>query len=212
MTRGRGRAAAAVVALVLAAGLAGCGGDHDFVPGPNPAPGPGPAQVDVDTPDLRALKEEAGIEPCRPGPGGGGLPAVTVPCLGGGASVDLSTLRGPMLINVWQSACDECRVEMPVLQEFHQSYADQVPIIGLDFVDVFPGSALELAQDGGVTYPLLADPGGELQGERDFPRIPGYPDTIFLDADGEVAYTKIGVISSVEDLLDLVREHLGVIL
>ncbi len=210
MRRGRARAAAAAVALVLAAGLAGCSSGHDFVPGPNPAPGPGPAQVDVDTPDLRALKADAGIEPCRPGPGGGGLPALTLPCLGGGASVDLSTLRGPMLINVWQSACDECRVEMPVLQEFHEQYADTVPLLGLDMADTFPGSALELAQDGGVTYPLVADPGGDLMGEKGFPRIPGYPDTIFVDADGEVAYTKIGVIDSLDDLRDLVRQHLGV--
>jgi thiol-disulfide isomerase/thioredoxin len=196
----------AVVVLAAALLLTSCSGSHDFVPGPNP----GPAKVDVDTPDLRVLKKEAGIEPCQPGPGGGRLPAVTLPCLGGGRPVDLSTLRGPMLINVWQSACDECHVEMPVLQKFHQQYAAQVPIIGLDFVDVFPGSALELAQDGGVTYPLLADPGGDLQGERDFPRIPGYPDTIFLDAKGEVVYTKIGVIESLDDLLDLVHEHLGV--
>jgi thiol-disulfide isomerase/thioredoxin len=195
------------VAVLLVAGLllAGCSGAHDFVPGPDP----GPSQVKVDTPDLRTLKKEAGIEPCRPGPGGGGLPAVTLKCLGGGRSVDLSTLRGPMLINVWQSACDQCRVEMPILERFHQQYAAQVPIIGLDFVDTFPGSALQLAQDGGVTYPLLADPGGELQEEKGWPRIPGYPDTIFVDAQGQIAYAKLGVIDSMDDLLDLVHEHLG---
>ena len=193
-----------LLATVLA--LSGCSKAHDFVPGPNP----GPARIDVDTPDLRALKKEAGIEPCRPGPGGGALPAVSLPCLGGGKSVDLSTLRGPMLINVYQSACDECRVEMPVLQEFHQKYGDRVPIIGLDFVDTFPGSAIQLAQDGGVTYPLLADPGGDLQGESDFPRIPGYPDTLFVDAKGQVAYTNPGAIDSLDDLRDLVHEHLGV--
>ncbi len=200
------RLGAAVLTAVLLCGLAACGDGSDFVPGP----GAGPADVDVDTPELRALKKDAGIQPCRPGPGGGALPAVTLPCLGGGTSVDLSTLRGPMLINIFQSACEGCRVEMPVLEDFHQRYGDQVPIIGLDFVDTFPGSALELARDGGVTYPLLADPGGELQGEADFPRVPGYPDTIFLDAEGHVAYAKPGVIESMDELLDLVREHLGV--
>jgi thiol-disulfide isomerase/thioredoxin len=201
---------AGLAAVLLAAALAGCSGDgHDFTPGPLP---PGPAKVDVDTPGLRALKKDAGIEPCRPGPGGGHLPALTLPCLGGGEAVDLSTLRGPMLINVWQSACDECRVEMPVLQQFHERYAGQVPIIGLDMADTYPGSALELAQDGGVTYPLVADPGGDLMGEKAFPRILGYPDTILVDAAGKVAYTKIGVVGSLEELLDLVDEHLGVTL
>jgi thiol-disulfide isomerase/thioredoxin len=197
------RLAVLLVAILL---LAGCAGGHDFVPGPDP----GPSDVKVDTPDLRTVKKEAGIEPCRPGPGGGALPDVTLSCLGGGRSVDLSTLRGPMLINVWQSACDQCRVEMPILEKFHQQYAAQVPIIGLDALDTFPGSALQLAQDGGVTYPLLADPGGDLQDEKGWPRIPGYPDTIFVDAQGHVAYNKIGVIESMDELLDLVHEHLGV--
>jgi thiol-disulfide isomerase/thioredoxin len=198
------RKAVLLVAALLM--LAACSNAPDLVPGTSP----GPSKVKVDTPDLRALKKRAGIEPCHSGPGAGGLPAVTLPCLGGGRSVDLSTLRGPMLINVWQSACTECKVEMPLLQQFHQTYGDQVPIIGLDFVDTYPGSALELAEDGGVTYPLLADPGGDLQAEKDFPRIPGYPDTIFLDAKGRVVYTKIGVITSLDQLRDLVREHLGV--
>jgi thiol-disulfide isomerase/thioredoxin len=200
------RVAALLAALVLTTVLAGCDGDHDFVPGSDP----GPSKTKVDTPDLRTLKKQAGIAPCRPGPGGGRLPDVTLPCLGGGRSVDMSSLRGPMLINVWQSACDECHVEMPVLEQFHETYADQVPIIGLDFVDQFPGSALELAEDGGVTYPLLADPGGDLMDERGWPRIPGYPVTIFLDADGAVAYSQIGVISSLDQLRDLVRDHLEV--
>jgi thiol-disulfide isomerase/thioredoxin len=201
------RALLAAMALVLVAIGSGCSeGRADLVPGP------GPAKVDVDTPELRAIKQDAGIEPCRPGPGGGALPAVTLPCLGGGDPVDLSTFRGPMLINIWQSACQECRVEMPVLEDFHQQYADQVPLVGLDFVDVFPGSALELARDGGVTYPLLADPGGELQSQSDFPRVPGYPFTLFIDAEGEVAYTEPGAIESMDELLALVDQHLGVAL
>ena len=48
---------AAVVLL-----LAGCSDD-----GGNPVPGPAPGQakVDVDTPDLRALRQEAGVEKAR---------------------------------------------------------------------------------------------------------------------------------------------------
>ena len=70
--------------------LAGCDDDHE-----TPIiPGPGPAKVEVDTPELRALKAESGIEDCTPGPGGGELPDVTLPCLGGGTSVDLVLAPG----------------------------------------------------------------------------------------------------------------------
>ena len=39
-----------------------------------PPDGPPPTSVEVDTPELRELKAEAGVEDCEPGPGGGALP------------------------------------------------------------------------------------------------------------------------------------------
>ena len=62
----------------------------------------------------------------------------------------------------------------------------------------------------GVTYPLLADPGGELQDEAEFRECRGMPTRYFVDAEGEVAFAQPGVIESMDELLDLVREHLGV--
>ena len=87
---------------------------------------PGKARIDVDTPDLRQAKKEAGVEPCRPGTGASDLPAVTLPCFGGGPDVDLSTLEGPLVVNLWAVWCGPCRKEMPVLEEFHQQYGDRV--------------------------------------------------------------------------------------
>src|SRR5262245_24010299 len=74
-----------------------------------PSP-PGEAKVDVDTPALRALKSRTSVEPCSPGDrAGGGLPELTLSCLGGGRDVDLDTLRGPMVVNLWASNCGPCR-------------------------------------------------------------------------------------------------------
>jgi len=66
------------VVLTLVAGLllSGCGGGADA---------PGQATVDVDNPQLREAKHAARVEPCVPGDGDpveGGLPQVTLPCLG----------------------------------------------------------------------------------------------------------------------------------
>jgi len=202
---------AGTLALFLLAGCDDAGQtdpDEDFMPGP----GPGPSKVKVDTPELVALKDEVGMEDCRPGPGGGALPSVTVPCLGGGTAVDLSSLKGPMALSFWASWCTECKQEMPVLQDFHEQYGDQVPLLGVDFTDPFPGSALELARETGATYPSVADPGGDLQETDEFAKVLGLPYLALIDGDGEIAYAKFGVVESVDELTELVDEHLGVAL
>ena len=195
---------AALAAALLV--LGGCGSDS--------VPSPGPAKIDVDTAQLRQLKQEAGIEACRPGDGGpvdGGLPDVTLPCLGGGPDVALSGLRGPLVVNLWASWCGPCRQEMPVLQEFHERYGDQVRVVGVDFEDPQTLSAMALVQKSGVTYPLLADPQGDLVGNAPFPARMGLPLFAFVDEDGHVELAAGGV-DSVDDLVALVEDHLGVAL
>jgi thiol-disulfide isomerase/thioredoxin len=191
--------------------LAGCSGDDDGKADILEYDGgPPPSSVEVDTPELRELKAEAGIEDCAPGPGGGALPAVQVACLGGGPDVDLASLRGPMVINIWQSACTACEKEMPILQAFHETYGDRVPVLGIDSTDRFPGTALEQLDDRGVTYPQLADPGGDLQDTDTFARVRGYPYLAFVDDSGAIAYEKYGAVESAEELESLVEQHLGV--
>ena len=125
------------------------------------------------------------MEDCEPGTGApveGGLPELTLPCLGGGPDVELSSLRGPMVINLWQAFCEPCREEMPVLEEFHQQYADRVRIVGVDFNDVNPDGAMALVEETGATYPSIADPGGELMAEDTFAvGRRGLPAFVFVD-------------------------------
>jgi len=197
---------AAVAAVVLV--LSGCAGDEapDFIPGP------GPAKIDVDTPELRTMKQDAGIEDCTPGkagPADGGLPAVTLPCFGGGPAVELSSLRGPMVINLWASWCGPCRQEMPVLQSFQEEYGDSVPVLGIDYGDAQPVAAMELAEKSGVTYPLLADPQSELDRAAPFPGMRGLPFLALVDADGRVVHQEFVELTSKDQLVDLVNEHLG---
>jgi thiol-disulfide isomerase/thioredoxin len=199
-----------VVVAVCALALAGCSGDDKapmLFPDDNQPP---TSSVQVDTPELRELKAEAGVEDCAPGPGGGALPAVSIACLGGGPAVDLSSLLGPMLINMWQSACTACEKEMPILQAFHEVHGDRVAVLGIDSTDVFPGTALEQLADRGVTYPQLADPGGDLQDTETFSRVRGYPYLAFVDEDGEISYEKFGAVESADELETLVEQHLGV--
>ena len=75
------KALAVLAAVLLVAALAGCDDETQFVPGP------GPSKVKVDSTELRELKAQIGMEDCVPGPGGGALPEITLPCLGGGTSL-----------------------------------------------------------------------------------------------------------------------------
>jgi thiol-disulfide isomerase/thioredoxin len=199
------RLAAVLVTAVLV--LTGCAGSEE-----DPFPLPGQPSVEVDSTQLRELKADAGVEPCRPGTGDpvdGGLPEVELACFGGGKAVDLSSLRGPMVINLWAVSCGPCRREMPILQAFHEQYGDRVPVLGIDWQDMQAQAAMSLVIETGVTYPLVADPAAELS-EIDGMPVAGLPALALLDEDGRVAFRQLGEIKSEQELVDLVEEHLGV--
>lgn len=200
--------------------VAGCGGSEPPSPSGSGAAQVAESNVDVATPELRRLRDEAGLEPCASVRGAeddegdegaerdvveGGLPEIALPCLGGGEDVTLSALRGPLVVNLWASWCGPCREELPYYQQLHAQGA--VDVLGVDYQDVLPGKALELAQETGVTYPSLADPGGELRAPL---RVVGLPRLLMVDEKGKVVYDDAVAIESYAQLADLVEEHLGV--
>ena len=174
-----------VTGAVLA--LAGCS--------PDSVPSPGPARIDVDTPELRELKQEAGVERCVPGtadPVAGGLPDVTLPCLGGGRDVDLAALRGPMVVNLWASWCGPCRHEMPVLQQFHEQYGDRVAVLGIDYKDPQTVAAMELVARHRRDLPAARRPAERAERRGAVPGLKGMPFFALVDADGRVVHQEFG--------------------
>jgi thiol-disulfide isomerase/thioredoxin len=191
----------ALVALVALLALAGCTGTQ--TPGLRPAG----SNVDVDTPALRQAKAAAKVEPCRPGRATNHLPDRTLSCLGGGPDIDLTRLRGPLVINLFAQWCGPCRKELPYYQELHRKGRGTVRVIGVDYLDTQPSAALDLVKQTGVTYPLLADPDGTLR--RDF-KIRGLPGVVLVGADGKVADVEFRVVRSYAELRDLVQQRLDV--
>ena len=113
----------------------------------------------VDTPELRELKAEIGIEDCVPGPGGGALPEITLPCLGGGTSVDLSSLKGPLVLNFWSPAAARARRRCRRCRRSTTQYGDQVPVLGVDFQRPVPRQRAGGGREARGDLPVAGRPG-----------------------------------------------------
>lgn len=204
MVRGRRSLFARAAVAVLAAGvlLSGC----DSV-----APAAA-CRVDVTSDDLVADREAAGIADCdvdawaaREGEPAD-LPDVQLDCLGSTSTASLADITGPAVINFWASNCEPCREELPVLQEFSERYGDQVPVIGVDFLETYPAAAIDLARRSGVTYPSLADACGDLQ-DTDLV-IKGLPQFVVVAPDGSVTQ-RAGGVDSLEAIVELAESGTG---
>ncbi|MFN8195465.1 MAG: TlpA disulfide reductase family protein [Nocardioidaceae bacterium] len=146
----------------------------------------------------------------KPAPKSQALPSVTLEPLGDGTAVDLATLRGPLVINIWASWCPPCRKELPIYQRFAKAASGRVDVLGIDFNDPQAQKALQLARDSGVTYPLLADPETTVDGRGPIPVLRGLPALVLVDAQGHVVHLEYVEITSLDQLEQLVTEHLGV--
>lgn len=183
-------------ALVVAAlMLAGCAA----VPAPAGSP----------SGDLPALRKAAGIADCPASSDApavpGGLPDVTLSCLGGGSSVRLAGLRGPLLVNFWAQWCDPCRAEAGHLSAF-ASTSTSVGLLGVDYTDPRPELAIEFAQLTAMTYPHVADPDAMTKAPLG---VSGIPASFLVDAQGTIVARHFGAFTSLEDVQGWVRQGLG---
>ena len=200
------------VAACVAVLLAGCAPGVKDDGKPFIVPQVGPVKIDVDTPELRAQKAKTDIPDCEPGSGHNALPDVRLPCLGGGTETALTSLKGPLVLNVWAYWCVPCRDEMAIYAQFATAHPD-LSVVGVDYGDTNPDLALKLAGDSRVTFPQLADPDG-LLGGRVMAVNPDkfLPILVLVAADGSIAWQGYQQIHDVAQLEDLVREHLGITL
>ncbi len=151
--------------------------------------------------------------------GGGGsandaLPDITLPTLSldAGATetqVSLRDLDGPLVVNLWASWCTPCRTEMPILQQFAEEYAGSVDVVGIDYQDPQLEQARALARETGVSYRLLRDEDGTLNGKAPFTRLRGLPFWAVVDAEGRVVHQEYVEVRSLGQLEAMVTEALG---
>ena len=151
------------------------------------------------------------LQPCpaqtdRAASGPTTLPRLRFDCVNGG-TLDLGKAPGvPTLVNLWGSWCAPCRDELPILQQLSQMTGGRLRVVGVISKDGRPQSE-SFAADAGVTFPSAFDGNGDLMTGVG---INVLPYTYFLGADGAVTYTQVGPVGSLDQLRQLVADHLGV--
>jgi thiol-disulfide isomerase/thioredoxin len=125
--------------VAIAAVTAGCSASSSGgASGPPVTPGPSRA----------GLVAAAHLAPCPASAStttAGGLPDVTLPCLGDGPPVHVAGLRGmPTVVNIWGSWCEPCQHEMTYFASTYDADRSRVRFLGVDTVDS-DDSALDFA-------------------------------------------------------------------
>jgi cytochrome c biogenesis protein CcmG/thiol:disulfide interchange protein DsbE len=112
---------------------------------------------------------------------GDDAPPLALPDLGG-RIVDLAGLRGKVVaVNFWASWCAPCRDEMPALAEVWTENRGRC----FELLGVAEESAREdvARVASALPYPVLVDARAEALSPW---RVPGYPRTYLVDAEGKV--------------------------
>ncbi|MCW2754980.1 MAG: Redoxin domain protein [Marmoricola sp.] len=131
------------------------------------------------------------------------LPNVTLAGLGGDPAVDLATLKGPAVVNLWASWCGPCKSELPIYGDFARAYAGKVKVLGVDFQETSASGAIDLLKQSRADYPIVTDPDGRT-------RAIGLPKLILVDAAGRIVFQEYVEIRSAGQLQKLVADHLGI--
>jgi cytochrome c biogenesis protein CcmG, thiol:disulfide interchange protein DsbE len=173
---------AVVVALLLATATA-CSSHSATAGGSNPS--------------LTKLVAKADLPPCPASSTSsasavsGGLPNVTLPCLGNGPAVDMAGLTGkPTVVNIWGSWCKPCQAEAGFLSSAYDKTRSKVRFLGVDTQDQ-ADSALDFgtAVSPPVRYASVFDLNKKVMLDLHFP---GPPETLFVNSAGRIVHIHRG--------------------
>jgi cytochrome c biogenesis protein CcmG, thiol:disulfide interchange protein DsbE len=102
-------------------------------------------------------------------------------------------LRGtPVVVNLWASWCGPCGKEAPALAAAADRFGAKVQFLGVAIKDQ-RSSASAFLKRYGIPYPTVMDDSGDIHNHLGFV---GLPDTVFYAADGSIARTWSGPLTS----------------
>ncbi len=135
------------------------------------------------------------ISPLAACPTGRGTPikgvrSTRLPCLASPQhQVAVAAVHGqPEVINIWASWCAPCRREARLLEAAHRAAGDRILFLGVDSRDTRSAAVRFLAAED-VTYPQVFDEAGTFASRIG---LQGIPDTLVVDASGQIVYRWLG--------------------
>ncbi|HLK60965.1 MAG TPA: TlpA disulfide reductase family protein [Chthonomonadaceae bacterium] len=131
---------------------------------------------------------------------GKAAPAFMVKTLDG-KSLQLTDYRGKVvLLDFGAVDCPPCRIEMPVLQQFHKQYAKQgLVVLSLLEMKPKPTDARKMVKERGLTFPVAIDP------EEKFGKLYGlesHPTAFVIDRAGRVVKVEVGYVKGDEQEIE----------
>ena len=126
-----------------------------------------------------------------------------------GKDLSLSAYAGKVVVvNVWGSWCPPCRAEADNLAAAAEQLAPKgVVFLGIDTREPSRDNGLSFQRRYDVPYPSLYDPGGRtLLAFRRTLTPNAIPSTVVIDAQGRVAASILGEVTSTATLVDLVED------
>jgi len=133
------------------------------------------------------------LSPLGPGSEAPNFTALTLDSIPQSKSLD--AYKGDViLVNIWATWCLPCRVEMPSIEQLHQTLAPRgLKVIGVSVDD--PGTESQIRdflKQYKVTFENLHDPKGQEGKVSELYQTTGYPETVIIGRDGIIRKKLIG--------------------
>jgi cytochrome c biogenesis protein CcmG, thiol:disulfide interchange protein DsbE len=114
-----------------------------------------------------------------------------------------------VLLNVWATWCEPCKVEMPSIEKLHREFGPAgLAVVAVSVDDAGMEDRIrDFAKELGITFEILHDPTRTTSGNY---QITGYPETFVIGREGTIRKKVIGAADWSSDAnRALLRELLG---
>ena len=114
-----------------------------------------------------------------------------------------------VLLNVWATWCEPCRVEMPSIEKLHREFGPQgLHVVAVSVDDAGTEARIrDFAKELDLTFEILHDPS---QATKASYQIAGFPETFIIGREGTIRKKVIGAADwNSEANRALIRELLG---